>query len=119
MEPRPTALVVDENALVRGTLADCLEDAGFVVIQAKDGVSAVLVLESGAAFHVLFTGIQMPGPIDGLGVANRVYARRPGTPIVVTSGRGVPDALPPGGHFISKPYDVAAIVTLLSELVAA
>ncbi|MDB5482328.1 MAG: hypothetical protein JWO83_3381 [Caulobacteraceae bacterium] len=119
MESRPIVLVVEDNALVRVIIADFLEAAGFAVIQAQDGAAAIVVLDSGADFHVLFTDIQMPGPIDGVGVADLVCSRRPGTPVVLTSGRGAPETLQPGRRFVTKPYDNRKIVTLLRELVAA
>jgi CheY-like chemotaxis protein len=115
----PIVLVVEDNSLVRVVIADFLESAGFMVIQAVDGAAALLVLASGAEFNVLFTDVQMPGPIDGLGVAMRVREQRPGMPIVVTSGHGAPELLPLGGRFVSKPYDNRKVVTLLRELVAA
>jgi CheY-like chemotaxis protein len=98
---QPIVLVVEDNSFVRVIIADFLESAGFVVIQAIDGAAALLVLASGAEFHVLFTDVQMPGAIDGVGVAMRVREQRPGVPIVVTSGHGVPESLPPGGRFVS------------------
>jgi CheY-like chemotaxis protein len=116
---QPIVLVVEDNSLVRIVIADFLESAGFMVIQAVDGAAALLVLASGADFHVLFTDVQMPGPIDGVGVAIRVRAQRPGMPIVVTSGHGAPELLPLGGRFVSKPYDNRKVVTLLREMVAA
>ncbi len=116
---RPIVLVVEDNSLVRVVIASFLESAGFMVIQAADGAAALVILASGADFHVLFTDVQMPGPIDGVGVAVRVRAERPGMPIVVTSGHGVPELLPEGGRFVSKPYDNRKVVTLLSGLVAA
>jgi CheY-like chemotaxis protein len=119
VDSRPIVLVVEDNALVRVVISNFLEDAGFVVIQAEDGAAALVVLESGAEFDVLFTDIQMPGPIDGVGVADRVFAHHPGLPIVLTSGQGVPAALSPGRRFVTKPYDNRKIVTLLRELVAA
>ena len=84
-----------------------------------DGAAALVVLASGADFDVLFTDVQMPGPIDGVGVAVRVHEQRPGTPIVMTSGHGIPELLPAGGRFVSKPYDNRKVVTLLSQLAAA
>src|SRR5580658_4164925 len=90
----PIVLVVEDNSLVRVVIADFLESAGFMVIQAADGAAALLILASGADFHVLFTDVQMPGPVNGVGVAMRVRERHPGMPIVVTSGHGVPEALP-------------------------
>jgi CheY-like chemotaxis protein len=116
---QPIVLVVEDNALVRVVIANFLESAGFIVIQAEDGAAALLVLASGADFHVLFTDVRMPGPIDGVGVAMRVREQRPGMPIVVTSGHGVPEVLPADGRFVAKPYDNRKVVTLLRELVAA
>jgi CheY-like chemotaxis protein len=116
---QPIVLVVEDNSLVRVVIANFLECAGFVVIQAVDGAAALLVLASGEDFHILFTDVQMPGPIDGVGVALQVREQRPAMPIVVTSGHGVPKLLPTGGRFVSKPYDNRKVVTLLRELVAA
>lgn len=116
---QPIVLVVEDNSLVRVVIADFLACAGFAVIQAVDGAAALLVLASGADFHVLFTDVQMPGPIDGVGVAMRVREQHPDLPIVVTSGHGVPETLPVGGRFVSKPYDNRKIVDLIRELVVA
>jgi CheY-like chemotaxis protein len=116
---QPIVLVVEDNSLVRVVLANFLESAGFMVIQAADGAAALVILASGVDFHILFTDVQMPGPIDGVGVAVRVREQRPDMPIVVTSGHGVPERLPAGGRFVSKPYDNRQVVTLLRELVAA
>ena len=118
-DPQPIVLVVEDNSLVRVVIANFLENAGFMVIQAADGAAALVILASGADFHVLFTDVQMPGPIDVIGVAVRVREQRPRMPIVVTSGHGVPEALPTGGRFVAKPYDNRRVVTLLREMVAA
>ena len=115
----PIVLVVEDNSLVRVIIADFLERAGFVLIQAGDGAAALVVLASGADFNVLFSDVQMPGPIDGVGVAMRVRAQRPQMPIVLTSGHGAPESLPAGGRFVSKPYDNRKVVTLLREMLAA
>ncbi len=116
---QPIVLVVEDNSLVRVIIADFLERAGFGVIQAVDGAAALVVLASGVEFNVLFSDVQMPGPIDGVGVAMRVRAERPDMPVVLTSGHGVPVTLPSGGRFVSKPYDNRKVVTLLHEMVAA
>ena len=116
---QPIVLVVEDNSLVRVVIADFLQSAGFDVIQAVDGAAALKVLASGAEFNVLFSDVQMPGPIDGVGVAMRVRAQRPDMPIVLTSGHGVPESLPRGGRFVSKPYDNRKVVSLLHEMVAA
>ena len=119
MESRPIVLVVEDNSLVRIVIADFLEASGFTVIQAQDGAAAIIILDSGADFQLLFSDIQMPGPIDGVGLADMVSAQRPGMPIVLTSGRGAPETLPEGRRFVTKPYDNRKVVTLLREMIAA
>jgi two-component system, response regulator PdtaR len=116
---RPIVLVVEDNSLVRIVIADFLETAGFVVIQAVDGAAAMLILDSGAEFNILFTDVQMPGPIDGAGVALLMREQRPDMPIVVTSGHGIPTPLPTCGRFVAKPYDNRKVVSLLTDLLAA
>jgi CheY-like chemotaxis protein len=112
-------LVVEDNSLVRIVIADFLETAGFTVIQAEDSAAAIVVLDSGAVFDVLFTDIQMPGPIDGVGVADLVSLQRPGMPVVLTSGLGAPETMALGRRFVTKPYDNRKVVTLLREMIAA
>jgi DNA-binding NtrC family response regulator len=116
---QPIVLVVEDNSLVRVIMADFLESAGFEVIQAGDGAAALLVVASDAEFHILFTDVRLPGPLDGVGLAKRVHEQRPGVSIVVTSGHGIPESLPLGGRFVAKPYDNRKIVTLMRELMAA
>jgi CheY-like chemotaxis protein len=115
----PIVLVVEDNTLVRIVIADFLESAGFVVLQAPDGAAALVLLASGADFNILFTDVQMPGPIDGADVAMLMREQRPNMPIVVTSGHGIPTPLPTGGRFVAKPYDNRKVVTLLTDLLAA
>jgi two-component system, response regulator PdtaR len=116
---RPIVLVVEDEDAVRLLIVDFLQSAGFTVIEAIDGAAAVLVLESDVVFNVLFTDISMPGGIDGVDLACRVCEQRPEVPVVLTSGRGVPDRLPPGGRFVLKPYEYQTVATLLRELAAA
>ena len=104
---------------MRALLAEFLEASGFAVIQAEDGAAAIAVVDSGADFDILFTDIQMPGPIDGVGVADLVRLKRPGAPIVLTSGQPPPTPMPPGMRFVSKPYNTKKIVALLHQLAAA
>jgi CheY-like chemotaxis protein len=118
-DSHPIVLVVEYNSLVRIVIANFLESAGFVVIQAADGAAAMVILASGAAFDVLFTDVRMAGLTDGADLAMLVREQRPDMPIVVTSGHGTPEPLPSGGRFVAKPYDNRKVVTLLREMAAA
>ena len=106
LTPRPTALVVEDDNLLRMDIVDMFADAGFAVIEAWSGGMAVRLLEQRPDIALVFSDVRMPGPIDGFALA-RVLARRwPTTVIMLCSGTVTPraDDLPPGARFFSKPF---------------
>ena len=63
-------LVVDDEAGMRETLVDILEDAGYEVAAASDGTIALATVQ-GAEFDVVLMDIRMPGP-DGVTVLQQM-----------------------------------------------
>lgn len=57
-------LVVDDDVDVRDTVADALEDDGYVVLRATNGQDALLQLEGGARPHLILLDLMMP-EMDG------------------------------------------------------
>ena len=108
---RETVLVVEDEGLVRLDVAESLKDAGFAVVEATDASEALEIVLSREDIDVLFTDINMPGPMDGLELAWRVRDYRPEVRLVLTSGAIKPtrDQLPDDGAFISKPYSPEAV----------
>ena len=51
------------------------------------GLGSVAVLRSTVTVSLVFTDVQMPGTMDGLGLARWVLENRPEIPVIVTSGR--------------------------------
>ena len=111
-DARPTVLLVEDEFLVRMVGADILTEAGFQVVEAANGDEALTMLEDREDVSVLFTDIDMPGSLNGLELARVAYDRWPHIAVLIVSGkvRPGPDELPPGGHFIGKPYQPAAVV---------
>jgi two-component system, response regulator PdtaR len=110
---QPTVLIVDDEILIRLTAADGFVDAGFAVLEAANGDEALTVLEANPTVDALFTDVNMPGSIDGFGLARAAGERWPNLAVVVSSGRiARPGDLPREAAFISKPYspDVAAMI---------
>ena len=107
-------LVVEDEALIRLTVIDVLEEAGFEVLEAGSADAALEIVNE-QTIHLLFTDIQMPGRLSGVDLANVVAQRFPDAGIIVASGRLTPDdiALPPTAAFFSKPYEFATIVARL------
>ena len=66
-----TVLVVEDDILLRLSIAAYLRDCGYKVIEAADADEAVLVLKQpDLDIDVLFTEIEMPGAMDGFGLAS-------------------------------------------------
>jgi len=99
-------LVVEDNEDVRELAETMLESAGYAVVSAPSGEQALNVLDEGAEIDLVFTDVMMPGGMNGLQLADHVRRRRPGTPILVTTG--YMDELPAARgqrlDILGKPY---------------
>ncbi|MBM0207212.1 response regulator [Micromonospora sp. STR1s_5] len=78
--------MADDDALVRSTIADTMEDAGFEVLEAGDGEEALALLEDCDGDVVaLVSDIRMPR-MDGLDLVRAVARRWPKVALVLVSG---------------------------------
>lgn len=112
-------LVVEDDVLVRMIASDILVDAGFRVIEAHDAQEALALLEARADVQVVFTDWNMPGEIDGVGLAHLIRRRSPSVHVIVASGKMLPNPgdLPGGVRFISKPYRPSALIGEIKAIV--
>jgi CheY-like chemotaxis protein len=111
-------LVVEDEILLRWTVAEALQEAGFDVVEAGSAIEAISILEKRVDIHTVFTDIQMPGSIDGLKLAHLISFRWPPIRIIATSGQLKlrDDDLPEGGRYLQKPYPMADLTDLLGEM---
>jgi CheY-like chemotaxis protein len=113
----PTVLFVEDEALLRLVIAEELRDAGFEVIEAGDGGSALDELQKGSRIDLLFTDIRMPGRLNGWDLAEQARKLLPHLPVVYATGfsddavRTVPD-----GVLFKKPYRASAIIDAAKSL---
>jgi CheY-like chemotaxis protein len=117
--PKRTVLVVEDDILVRLTIADHLRGAGYIVFEAPNAAEAAAVFASGERVDVMFTDVQMPGAMDGLMLARWVQEHYPGTPVLVTSGKGgaaISSGVIADGAFFSKPYRLEAVANRIRSL---
>ena len=117
-----TVLVVEDEILVRFVLAEHLRGCGYRVLEAANAAEAVAVLKSDVAVDVLFTDVQIPGELDGFGLARWARGRRPRIRIIITSGHErsahkVSD-LCDEEPYLRKPYDPAQLVREIRRLLA-
>jgi CheY-like chemotaxis protein len=110
-EPAPVVLIVEDDVLLRLTIAGSLRDAGFEVLEA-----AVQILKC-IPVDALFSDIDMPGRMDGCALAQWVHQRELNVRIILTSG---PDrALGEAGEYVSylsKPYASDEVEHLLRSV---
>lgn len=101
----PRVLVVEDEFLIRMTLAEALADEGFDVIEAETGDDALPILKSDPNIRLLLTDIQLPGVLNGRMLATRAREHLPSLPIIFMTGQ--PDSSDRANDrdvFISKPY---------------
>src|SRR5947209_2283421 len=105
--PGPKILIVEDEFLIRLTLAEALADEGFRVVEAESGDEALALLDA-EEITLLLTDIQLPGSMDGLALAREARRRWPDIPVIYMTGR--PDTMradqPASAHdvYIAKPY---------------
>jgi CheY-like chemotaxis protein len=116
----PSILVVEDEVLIRLTVADHLRDCGFRVLEAANGDEARRIIEAGETIDLVFSDVQMPGTIDGFSLARWIRANRPGLPVLLTSGYVKQAELANDlcTEIVSKPYDHDDLVRRLRLLVA-
>lgn len=58
-------LIVEDDILVRMTIAETLQDAGFVVLEAGSADEALDILASSDEITAMVTDVRMPGLMTG------------------------------------------------------
>ena len=103
----PTVLVVEDELLIREVIADYLQDCGFRVVEAGNADDAIKMLRTDVRIDVVFSDVQMPGSLDGFGLARWLRREQPNVRIILTSGRARATAaseLCADGPLMAKPY---------------
>jgi PAS domain S-box-containing protein len=106
-------LLVEDDASVCEVHAKMLEELGYQVVAVEGPLEALAALETRPDITLLFTDIVM-APMNGRKLADEARAKRPGLPVVFTTGytrnaivhNGVLD---PGVIFLQKPTSLAEL----------
>lgn len=85
--PSAKLLIIDDDEVVRASLAAYLEDSGFSVLQASNGLQGLEVFELQRP-DLVICDLRMP-QVDGLELIRRINALDTDVPVVVVSGAGV------------------------------
>ena len=114
----PLVLVVEDEIFLRYVTAEYLEDCGFSVLQAANADEAVGLLQRNRDVGAVFSDIQMPGSMNGLGLAHWIAQTLPGVKVLLTSGQILPAAARKW-TLLAKPYDMAEVERRLREMTEA
>jgi PAS domain S-box-containing protein len=129
--PRParptgfeTLLVVEDEAPVRALMCDALRRAGYHVLQADGGPSALHTIDGHAgSLDLLVTDVVMPG-MSGRELANQMLSVRHDLRVLFISGYAEDDLVPPGASdpsvsLLRKPFTTDALVRRVREMLDA
>lgn len=113
----PTVLIVEDEALVREIVVLEFRDAGYMVVEAPDGDTAVELLEAGVPVDLLFTDIRLPGARDGFDIAETARQMHPELPVIYATGFTSDELrFVPGSRFFKKPYWPQAVIRAAEAL---
>jgi len=116
-----TVLLADDDPAVRFIARRMLEEAGYRVVEARDGVQAwTYFLRDPSAYDALLTDIVMPR-MPGTALAARVHSVRPSLPILLLSAYAPTDLLArgleaPHGEILSKPFGAEQLLAAVRRV---
>jgi CheY-like chemotaxis protein len=113
-------LVIDDEVIVRMLMAELLEEAGYHVIEAHDGPSALKALQQEDRIDVLVTDVGLPGGMNGRQVADAARETRPAIGVLFVTGyadmRAVGDDMAGGMQVMAKPFEGDELLRRVAEL---
>jgi PAS domain S-box-containing protein len=122
--PGATVLVVDDEPVVRKTLALVLRQSGFTVLEAQDGVAAVAVLQQHRnEIGCVVCDLTMPR-MNGWETLAALRQLVPKIPVILASGYSEAQVME-GDHperpqaFLHKPYESKALINAINQVLAA
>ena len=114
--PTATVLVVDDEPAIREVIATLLEDEGYLVRHAKDGLEALDSINDDE-IDLIVSDVVMPR-LDGASLVRKLRRRGHVMPVVLMSAVYA-DVDLPGVRFVPKPFEIDRLLcTVASALVS-
>jgi len=116
-------LVVEDNDEVRQMVMLQLKEMGYRTLDAASGRDAMKIIDSDAKIDLLFSDIVMPGGMNGKELAEEAVKKRPGLPVLLTSGFTETTGLQGWAtgqfrHLLAKPYRKHQLAEKVAEVLA-
>jgi CheY-like chemotaxis protein len=110
-----TALLVDDEDLVRMSTADMLLDLGYEVIEARSAEEAIANVGEGLHPDLLVTDHLMPG-MNGVELAHLLRTQIPGLPVLIVSGYAEGEGITSDLTRLAKPFRTSELAESLSAI---
>jgi PAS domain S-box-containing protein len=116
-----TVLVIDDEPVVRGLIAEVVADLGFSALEAVDGPAGLEILQSQKRIDLLISDVGLPG-MNGRQLADAARKLRPGLKVIFMTGYAEVAAsaegfLEPGMALITKPFALADLTAKIRATV--
>jgi two-component system response regulator AtoC len=120
MKNKAKILIVDDEAIIRDSLREWLNDAGYEVLTAENGAQALKAIE-GEEPRIVIADLVMPG-MDGIELMKRAKQVSPDIEVIITTAYGsIPTAITAireGAYdYIQKPFCPERTEMLIEKLV--
>lgn len=122
--PPLRVLIVDDEPLIRWSLAETLGESGHSVVEAGDAAGAVRSVSAGSApFDVVLLDYRLPDSND-LGLLSTIRTLTPKSAVIMMTAFGTPEvttgALALGAYrVVPKPFEVHDMAALVLQAHAA
>jgi DNA-binding NtrC family response regulator len=119
--PNVTVLIVDDEALIRWSLAETLADRGYGVLEAGDGRGAVEVLSvAPEPVDVIMLDYRLPDS-NGLQLLARIRTLSPGSRVVLMTAYGTPEVFAEAMSLgaacvVNKPIEMQDVASLVARV---
>jgi DNA-binding NtrC family response regulator len=119
--PTPAILIVDDEPLIRWSLAEGLIEHGYVVHEAASRAEALSVAAAHAGEDlVVLLDLRLPDCHD-LELVRELRERLPEAPVIVMSAHGSPETVEAVRalgvrDFVHKPFDVTTVTSLVGDV---
>ena len=113
-------LVVDDEPTIRSVTARVLQEEGYAILEASDGLEALMVMGREIPSLVV-TDIIMPR-LTGVQLVERISVSHPGLPVVLMSGYGVAELAERGiaapCAVLAKPFSPERLIDTVRRCLA-
>jgi len=118
VQAQGSLLLVEDDDEVAALTGEMLAALGYEVTRVENADAALGALAGENSFGVVFSDVMMPGQLDGIDLSQEIRLRRPGLPVVLTTGhveaaKQKAEAL--GLSVLPKPYRLQELEAALGD----